>query len=265
MKRLLWIILPALALVGLVALQRGAAAWRTVIDAEPGTLVYAASFDGGAADGFNLEWEQYVGRLNAAVTDGALRLSIGDAERGSYSLAPHHFADFDMTVEARAIEGPENNGYGVIFRAQDRDNYYLFLVSSDGYYAVQRVLNGEPRYLSNWIITTMDLPELNSVRVNTGLNALNRVRVVGQGDTFAFYINDVRAPLCIPNDSAAESVYFEFYATPEERCVQGRMVDTLTDTAIPAGQLGVVARSFGFGEQDRAVVVDFEQVVVYGA
>ncbi len=263
LKRWLWIIVPALLIALLWGYTRTASDWHYVISADAGTLVFAASFDGDANATYNDDWEQYPGRQSAQIIESAMRINVGAPSSGNYSLAAHRYTDFEAHVRAQAIEGPENNGYGMIFRLSDRDTYYRFMVSSDGYYSVQRVLNGEIKYLSNWIITTLDLPELNGVRVNTGLNAINELAVIAHGDTFEFYINGVRAPLCIPNDPAGESTYYEFFATPEERCVQGTMTDTLIDSSIAQGQIGVVAQSFDFGETDRAVVIDFLDMVVY--
>ncbi len=263
LKRWLWILIPALLVIMLWSFTRTAADSHYVVSAEAGTLVFAASFDGDANASYNDDWEQYPGRQSAEIIASALRISVGAPSSGNYSLAAHRYANFEAHLRAQAIEGPENNGYGLLFRLSDRDTYYRFMVSSDGYYSVQRVVDGEVKYLSNWIITTLDLPELNGVRVNTGLNTVNELAVIAHGDTFEFYINGVRAPLCIPNDPAGESTYYEFFDTPEERCVQGTMTDTLTDSAIAQGQIGVVAQSFDFGETDRAVVVDFLDMVVY--
>ncbi|MFN8527835.1 MAG: hypothetical protein U0670_04410 [Anaerolineae bacterium] len=267
MKRLLWIGIPALVLVGLIALNRTLIKTHYIDGGANGTLLYAASFDGDAASEFNAEWEQYEGRLSAEILEGRLRLTIGDANRGSYALSRTWYGDFDVQTQARAIEGPVNNGYGIIFRALDRNNYYVFKVSSDGYYAVQRVLNGQSKYLSNWISTipanAQPAPELNGVTVGTDLNTVNALRVVAHGNEFAFYINGIQAPLCIPNDPNGESVYYEFYDTPEQRCVQGHMVDTLIDDSIDHGQIGLTAESFDFGDADRAVIVEFDQVLIF--
>src|SRR5690554_4954940 len=99
----------------------------------PGALLYAATFDA-----FNEDWGQYAGRLSSQVVDGALRLSVGEPVAGPYSVASPHFGDFDVRVQARAVEGPDENGFGIIFREQDPNNFYYFLVGSDGYYKVSR-------------------------------------------------------------------------------------------------------------------------------
>ncbi len=260
-KRIVWLLIPALIAAGLFILNRETSDERVIITGDSGALIYAASFDGDAAlDG---EWEQYEGRQSASITDGALRISVGLAQDGNYSLSDYSFRNFDVRVSARAVAGPLDNGYGVIFRLLDRDNYFLFMVSSDGFYSVQRILDGQLREISTWIPTTNSVPELNGLTVNAGLEAVNDMRVIARGDTFEFYVNGVQAALCIPNDPTALSTYYEFFATPQERCTDGSIVYTLTDDSIPFGQVGVAAQSFNLPATERAVIVDFEDIVVY--
>jgi hypothetical protein len=101
--------------------------WHYVVPAEPGKLLYASTFDDNLGD-----WSIYEGRLSAQVENSALRLDLAVAGSLPYSTAAPYFSDFDLRVLARPLAGPLNNGYGVIFRAQDPQNYYMFLVSSDG-------------------------------------------------------------------------------------------------------------------------------------
>jgi TRAP-type C4-dicarboxylate transport system substrate-binding protein/tRNA A-37 threonylcarbamoyl transferase component Bud32 len=47
------------------------------------------------------------------------------------------FTDFEMEVDARLIDGPEESGYGLLFRFNDNSNYYLFAVFGNGQYAIR--------------------------------------------------------------------------------------------------------------------------------
>ncbi|MFN8373556.1 MAG: hypothetical protein U0694_11870 [Anaerolineae bacterium] len=214
--------------------------WRYVQPAAPGELLYLAAFDG-----FTDEWRLYAGRLSAEVVDSALRLSVGDVQSGPYSEAQPNFADFDVRVEATPLEGPLNNAYGLIFRLYDRDTFYLFLVSSDGYYRVSRRVNGTEHILSNWIRAPL---------VHEGLNVTNHLRVIARGTHFQFYINDQVAPLCIPDDPNGESTY------RMGQCVGGTMQDELVDNSITMGQLGVIAQTL----DEPNVVVAFDNLLVFG-
>lgn len=244
MRRILMITVLAAVLVGSVFLNRALANWHYVLPAESGTLLYAATFDA-----FNEDWAQYVGRLSSEVVDGALRLSVGETPAGPYSVTSPYFEDFDVRVQARAVEGPENNGFGIVFREQDPNNFYYFLISSDGFYHVGRILYGEVHVLSQWIETPS---------VNTGFNVANTLRIVGRADHFQFYVNDLPLLLCIPNDPNAESTWNYV----ESVCVDGSMQETLVDSSLAIGRIGVIATTILGG--GTGVVVDFDNVLVYG-
>lgn len=258
MRRLLVLIVLILIFAGLLALSRSRASWQhNVVSGDTGTLLYAATFDGesepSSADGFNDEWAQYSGRLSTLIKDGKMQVTIGEAGGGAYSTASPYFGDFDLRVDAQAVGGPIDNGYGVVFRLQnkdnasfDDDNYYLFLISSDGYYQMSRTVDGVVKIISDWIA---------SDAIQQGLDSVNHLRVVARGDTFHFYVNEVPLQLCIPDDPDAISTY------SGGECVGGAMVDALTDDAIPNGQIGVTAQSTPSGGE--GVVVAFDNLLVY--
>jgi len=54
-----------------------------------------------------------------------------------------NFDDVIVEVDATKVDGPDDNDFGVICRYQDVDNFYFFLISSDGYYGIGRVVNDE--------------------------------------------------------------------------------------------------------------------------
>ncbi len=247
MRRLGFLLILVAALVITFALSRLTTGWHYVLPVEPGQVAYVATFDHLIED-----WNQYGGRLEAQVADGVMRLNVGDVGSGPFSTTRQHFADFDLRVQATPIEGPLNNGYGVIFRLRDSDNtspgddsYYLFLISSDGYYEVKRVIGRDEKLLSAWI---------ESPLVHQGIGATNWLRVVARGDQFQFFINEQPVQVCVPNNPEGESTYFM------GECVEGAMQDTLTDSAITSGQLGVVALSI----DEPGVVVEFDNFLVYG-
>ena len=235
------ILLPVVWLVGVIALGRAAAGWHYVESAPPGEVMLVAAFDGLLDD-----WELYDdGQLAASAENGALRLSVNAFQSLPYSLARPYFADFDLRVTAWAVEGPLNNGFGVMFRMLDRDNFYQFLTSSDGYYQVLRSVDGDEKIISIWIPSEI---------VNQGMDATNDLRVVAQSNSFRFYVNGQPALLCIPDDPTAESTYNDLSG----ECIGGQMLDTLVDDHLTVGRLGVVAQSF----DEAGVVVEFDNVVV---
>jgi hypothetical protein len=220
--------------------------WQFTLQGDPGDLLYTATFDS-----FEDEWQEYSGRNAARIVDSTLLIETDQPEAGPFSTTLPEFIDFDLRVDARPIEGPLDNGYGVIFRLQAGspgtfvdDSYYLFLISSDGYYQVRRVIAGEVRELSGWIPSDL---------IDQGLNVTNRLRVVAVGDRFRFYINGEPVELCIPDDPAAISTYIA------GECLDGTMQPVLIDDSIASGRLGGIAMSLG----TPGVTVAFDNVLVF--
>lgn len=249
MKRVLSIALLAAALAGLIFINRALGGKHYVISGAPGELLYAESFDDPAA------WGLYDdGQLSAQPVDGVLQLRIDAQNAGAFSSAAPHFSDIDLSVTATAIEGPVDNAFGLIFGLQNQDNsrigddsYFLFQVSSDGYYRVTRTEAGQERIISNWI---------QSEAVHSGLGATNTLRVAAQDGALQFYVNGNLMQLCVPDDPAAISLYY-----PSLGCVDGQMYDAFEGSGYTSGQIGIVAQSTVTG--GAGVVVNFDNVVAF--
>jgi hypothetical protein len=243
LRRFTWLLILILLVAGAFFASRALADWRYIVPDAPGTLLYATGFDAADTAG---DWEQAQGRLSAQITDGVMRLDVGTPSEGVFAPLRWYFSDFDIRVQTTAIEGPENNSYGVSFRQSDLNNYYYFLISSDGYYQVNRVVNSVTKELSTWILSDV---------IPIGIGKTNQIRVVGRGDQFQFYINDQLMELCIPDDPEAKSTYVEATGA----CMEGQMLTTLTDDAHAYGRVGLVVETL----DEPDVVVDFDQVVIY--
>jgi hypothetical protein len=240
LRRFLFLLFLCIVLAATIALNRNLSAWFYVVPSEPGKLLYIATFDG-----FLEDWELFEGRLSAQVIDSKLRIEVGAVNSLPYAPTRIYFSDFDLTVNATPVEGPLNNGYGVVFRLRDPKNFYMFLISSDGYYQVQQQVDGVTEIISDWIPSDL---------VKQGLAVTNQLRVVAQGANFQFHINGELVELCIPDNPEAKSTYFD------GECLDGQMVETLTDPAFTVGRFGVIAESF----DEIGVVVDFDNLIVYG-
>lgn len=239
----LLVLIAALAI--LVILDRAASGWTPIVSGAHGALLYAASFDGGATDGFNDEWDQYTGRLTASIEEGALLFRIDEPRGAPFSAPTPFYLDFDARTAASAVDGDNsNNGFGIIFRLRDSDNHYRFLISSDGYYRVVRTVDGEQKDLSTWI---------PSDAIEQGIGVTNRLRVVGRGDQFHFFINDQPVQLCIPDDPNGVSTY------SGGQCF-GMMLDSLEDAMLDAGAVGLTAESLDLPGEVR---VAFDYLLIF--
>ena len=68
-----------------------------------------------------------------------LRVMVSQTGADFWSVAGKNFNDVSISVEATRLDGPTDNDFGVICRYQDRKNFYMFLVSSDGYYGIAKM------------------------------------------------------------------------------------------------------------------------------
>jgi hypothetical protein len=93
------------------------------------------------------------------------------------------FTDVEVEVDARQVEGPLDNNFGLLIRYQpDDESFYWFQISSDGYYSVDLT------QADDWI-TLVDWETSDAIQ--QGVGASNHLKVVCQGDGFSFYVNGV--------------------------------------------------------------------------
>ena len=86
-------------------------------------------------------------------------------------------ADFELIVDARRLEGPEDGEYGVRFR-DDGENYLEFLISDLGSFTI-----------SIWYEQNLDYYYVDNPTPMIEPGGVNRLTVVGVGNSFAFFIN----------------------------------------------------------------------------
>ncbi len=92
-------------------------------------------------------------------------------------------ADVEIQVGARSLGGPQDNRFGLICRYQNALNYYWFVISSDGYYGIGKVKNGQ--------ITLLNAPQMPpSEQIKRG-QELNSLRVECVGDRLRLYVNEL--------------------------------------------------------------------------
>lgn len=52
------------------------------------------------------------------------------------------FADVKLASDMLKVVGTSNDIFGLVCRMEDQDNYYYFVISSDGYYGIGKVIDG---------------------------------------------------------------------------------------------------------------------------
>ena len=98
----------------------------------------------------------------------------------AWGLANRDVSDFRLEVDAAQEAGPNNNGYGILFRFQDRNNFYRFDISGDGFFLLSKFHNGE------WVTL---VPWTASSAINVG-QASNRLMVEAVGSRIRIFAND---------------------------------------------------------------------------
>lgn len=107
-------------------------------------------------------------------------IEVNDSNLWARGLANRDVSDFELEVEATMEGGPANNGYGLVFRFQDRDNFYRFDVSADGFFLISKFERGEWITLREWT---------SHPAINRG-QATNVLKVSAIGPEIAVFANN---------------------------------------------------------------------------
>jgi hypothetical protein len=122
----------------------------------------------------------------------------------AWGLANRDVADFELEVEARQEDGAKSNSYGLLFRLQDRDNFYRFDISGDGFFLVSKFLDGQWYTLVDWTQS----PYLNS-------DANNILKVSAFGPNITVWANG-QSLASITDDSFTHGNFGFFASTFSE-------------------------------------------------
>lgn len=158
----------------------------------------------GVGDDLNVE-----GQVENGVYDFLVKRDTGLF----WATAPVTRGDGIYEVEATQVEGPLDNGYGMLFRFDpEDDDFYIFEVSGDGYVWIGRCAGGcseasLPLVGDGWI---------ESAAVKQGLDQTNVLRVRAEGANLIFFVN-------------------------------GEEVGRVTDNTLDEGDVGMMVETLGQG------------------
>lgn len=174
-------------LVLILALLALAACGMTA-EAEPDTcdgpdFLFADDFSGE----FDCGWALYDrGGGAAAIDNAAMQLIVGQPGQLWWTNPGRDFDDVVITAEARQVDGPNDNAYGVICRYQNEENFYAFMVSGDGYFAIGKYQTG----VETVTYLTPDAQFQQSDAINVGV-ASNELRVSCIGNQLSMEVNGI--------------------------------------------------------------------------
>jgi hypothetical protein len=122
---------------------------------------------------------------SGGVTDyanGQYRILVNEPDLTVWSLAHKNFDDqVGIQVDATKARGPDDNEFGVFCRYQDNDNYYQFLISSDGFALIGKQFNG-----TNVGLSSEKMQFTDAIRQGA---ATNRIHATCMGDTLTLSVN----------------------------------------------------------------------------
>lgn len=133
--------------------------------------------------------------------NGKYYIQVNTSGLTVWGLANRDVANFRLEVEASQEAGPNNNGYGVLFRFRDPDNYYRFDISGEGYFLLSKLNQGEIVQLAEWT---------QSPAIKKG-QATNRLAVEALGDRIRLFANGVQ--LTEVRDGSFTHGNFGFFAS----------------------------------------------------
>ena len=144
---------------------------------QPGAVLFQDDFSDPSSG-----WDRI--DVNDGVTDyvdGAYRISVNSSHTDVWANPSLNFSDVRVEVDATKVGGDDNNDYGVICRYQDSENFYFFIVSSDGYYGIGKVVGGVQQLIGEESMPPSEL-------INQG-NVSNRLSAVCAGSNLSLYVN----------------------------------------------------------------------------
>jgi len=113
--------------------------------------------------------------------DGKYRIFINTDNTDVWANPGLDFANIVIEVEATKVAGPDDNDLGLICRYQDISNFYFFIISSDGFYGIAKVVDGEQILIG---AENMEYTET----INQG-NATNKLRADCVGEHLVLHVN----------------------------------------------------------------------------
>jgi hypothetical protein len=117
-----------------------------------------------------------------AYTETGYRIAVFTPKRLIWAPLGGYYTDMRIEVDVTRMGGPMVGDVGVICRLRDENNFYAFVISGDGYYAVRKYVNG----LDSLVGMEERMP---SDSIHRG-NIKNHIRVECSGPVLRLYAND---------------------------------------------------------------------------
>jgi hypothetical protein len=126
-------------------------------------------------------WDRYKSAEGTMDYDGGgYRILVNALQVNFWSVPHKDFSNVRIEADAGKIAGPDENRIGLICRYTG-NQYYFFVISSDGYYGIGIFNNGQSALLGQSEMQS-------SEKIKTGV-AINHLRADCNGDTLSLFAN----------------------------------------------------------------------------
>jgi len=126
-------------------------------------------------------WNRFTSAEGTMDYDGSgYRFLVNALQANFWSSPGKSFRDVRIEVDVAKLNGPDENRIGLLCRFLE-DNYYFFMVSSDGFYTIGKYIGGYVIQLGQSEMQYNDV-------IHTGL-AVNHLRADCKGSTLIFFVN----------------------------------------------------------------------------
>ncbi len=137
--------------------------------------------------------------------DGVYRIFVNEANMDIWSMPNLSFKDARIEVDAIKVGGERNNRFGILCRAVDPQDFYTFVISSDGYYGIGKIKDQNYSLIGGEALQPSDAIQLGT--------AVNHIRADCIADRLTLYVN-------------------------------GQKLAEVTDSEFPSGDAGLIAGTY---------------------
>ena len=194
-RAIIWIAILGFALI---ACQLTSLA-SEFLDTPSGAVLFQDDFSAASSGWVDKSHEQF-GTVD--YFDGYYRIEVQGDHNMIWAGPGLNFTDIRLEADMIKVIGTTDDIFGLVCRATDEDNFYFFVISSDGYYGIGKMING--------------------VQSLIDADGMHPSEIISQGKT----INHLRA------DCIADRL---------ELSINGQLVARVNDIDLPRGDIGLLA------------------------
>lgn len=194
-RRSIWI-----AFLSLISLACQLTSLTTELFETPsGAVLFQDDFSN-ASSGWENQSDEQFGTVD--YFDGYYRIEVQGDHNMIWAGPGLNLTDVRLEADMIKVIGSSDDLFGLVCRAKNKENYYFFVISSDGYYGIGKTIDG----------------------VQSLINAegMKPSEIISQGKS----INHLRAD-CI--------------ADQQELYINGQLVAQVSDSDLPRGDIGLLA------------------------